>query len=80
MSVLTSFVQGRWVEHDGAAGTPLVDPLTGTVAAVVSGAPVDRRAALAWARGRGGGAARADVCPARSALAGVVAVHSRAAG
>jgi 3,4-dehydroadipyl-CoA semialdehyde dehydrogenase len=55
MSVLTSFVQGRWVEHDGAAGTPLVDPLTGTVAAVVSGAPVDRRAALAWARGRGGG-------------------------
>lgn len=67
MRRLSSFVEGRWVEGDGA-GFVLHSALNGEVIASGSAEGVDRGAAMAFARERGGPALRAMTFAQRGAL------------
>jgi 3,4-dehydroadipyl-CoA semialdehyde dehydrogenase len=54
---LPNYLAGQWVEGSGA-GTPLVDPVTGDELARISSDGVDLKAALEFARSKGGPALR----------------------
>jgi oxepin-CoA hydrolase/3-oxo-5,6-dehydrosuberyl-CoA semialdehyde dehydrogenase len=58
MNTLRSYLNNEWVAGSGPA-VPLVDPTTGIPFATVSSAGLDLRAALAYARERGGPGLRA---------------------
>jgi 3,4-dehydroadipyl-CoA semialdehyde dehydrogenase len=55
---LESYLGGRWLRGQGAE-TELVDPTNGHVLAVASAKGLDLKAALAFAREKGGPALRA---------------------
>ncbi|HLH57752.1 MAG TPA: phenylacetic acid degradation bifunctional protein PaaZ [Streptosporangiaceae bacterium] len=67
MTVLRSYVEGRWYAPD--TGTPVRDAVTGETVAEVSAAGVDFGAALAYGRSEGGPALREMTFHERAALA-----------
>jgi oxepin-CoA hydrolase/3-oxo-5,6-dehydrosuberyl-CoA semialdehyde dehydrogenase len=67
MSVLASFLGGKWVEGTGA-GETLVNPATEEALATAATGGLDRKAALEFARGRGGPALRELSFAQRGAL------------
>ena len=67
MRELESFLEGRWVRGEGR-GAVLLNPATEEPLATVSSEGLDRAAALAFARGRGGPALRALGFRARGEL------------
>jgi 3,4-dehydroadipyl-CoA semialdehyde dehydrogenase len=69
---LKSHLGGRWVERGGAPGETLVNPATEEPLASVGGGAIDGKAALAFARSRGGAALRALSFAKRGALLGAM--------
>jgi 3,4-dehydroadipyl-CoA semialdehyde dehydrogenase len=69
---LESYLCGQWSRGDGAE-TELVDPVTGAALATVSAGGLDLRAALAFARERGGPTLRALSFAERARIIGAVA-------
>ena len=72
MTVLRSYVAGRWYAPSGASlgrGTPVRDAVTGETVAEVSSAGIDFGAALDYGRSVGGPALRAMTFHERAALA-----------
>ncbi|HEY2442971.1 MAG TPA: phenylacetic acid degradation bifunctional protein PaaZ [Streptosporangiaceae bacterium] len=67
MTVLRSYVEGRWFAPD--AGTPVRDAVTGETITEVSTAGIDFGAALAYGRSAGGPALREMTFHERAALA-----------
>src|SRR5258708_22946500 len=67
MQTLRSHVGGRWIEGSGALGT-LVNPATEEPLARAGAGGIDRKAALEFARTRGGPALRALTVAERGAL------------
>src|SRR5690349_12884406 len=67
MTVLRSYVGGKWVSPDGE-GTPVHDAVTGDEVARVSSAGIDMRAALDYGRTVGGPALRELTFHERGAL------------
>ena len=72
MKTLASFVSGAWRAGDGSA-TVLVNPATEEPLAQASSRGLDLRAAVAYARDRGGPALRAMTFAERGALLGALA-------
>ena len=75
---LRSYVMGEWIEGAGSH-RPLVDPTRGVALAEASTEGIDMKAALAFARERGGPALRAMTFAERGALlaAASSAIHER---
>src|SRR6476659_9455556 len=69
---LESYLSGRWSRGQGTE-TELTDPTNGNVLATASATGLDRKAALSYARERGGPALRALGYAARAKLLGAIA-------
>ncbi len=69
---LENLIAGRW-EWGRGDGTPLVDPVTGTVIATAASEGTDLAAGLAYARDTGGAALRALTYAQRANLLGAIA-------
>ena len=69
---LQSYLAGHW-QDGGAAGTNLINPITGEVLATASGDGLDMAEALAYARSQGGPALRALTFAGRAGLINAVA-------
>ena len=67
MTVLRSYIEGRWVAPD--SGTPVYDAVTGDLVTEVSSAGIDLGGALAYGRTAGGPALREMTFHQRAALA-----------
>ena len=72
MKTLASYLGGAWIPGDGPV-TPLVNPATEEPVAAAHGRNLDLRAALAFARDRGGPALRAMTFAGRGALCAALA-------
>jgi oxepin-CoA hydrolase/3-oxo-5,6-dehydrosuberyl-CoA semialdehyde dehydrogenase len=69
VTVVRSYVEGRWFAPEGGRGRPVYDAVTGDVVAEVSADGIDRGAALDYARSVGGPALRALTFHERAAMA-----------